>query len=286
MQFVKRYPKIISLTLVFFTALFIVLVAFRNERHVLTVAFLDVGQGDSVYIEGPNGNQILYDAGAPNGASLRALSSVMPWYDRSIDVAVMSHPDQDHIGGFADILERYHTTIVFESGASSSNGVFDVIEQEIAQQGIKRFVAKRGMRIDLGEGAHADILYPDLDTSTMETNASSIVLRIVYGDTAVLLSGDLPRAEEEHVVDLYGSALHAQVMKLGHHGSKTSSSPRWLVAVHPDVAVISAGLNNRYGLPSQETIAALDALRTPFLETFQTGTITYESDGQKLTRVQ
>jgi competence protein ComEC len=118
----------------------------------------------------------------------------------------------------------------------------------------------------------------------METNSASIVMRIRYGETAFLLSGELPSELEEYEVAIYGNRLHAQVLKLGHHGSHTSSSGTWLATVHPDIAVISAGLNNRYGHPHKDPLALLDELHIPYLVTFKEGTIRFESDGKSVVR--
>jgi len=227
---------------------------------------------------------MLYDAGPPSGAVLRALSEVMPFYDRSIDVAVLSHPDMDHIGGFLDVFDRYKVDVALESGASSTNGVWSEAERSIKAHGIVSLLAKKGMTIDMGGGVQADILYPDRDMTNMETNSASIVMRIHYGDTAFLVSGDLPKDLEEYEVAVYGEHLHAQVLKLGHHGSHTSSGEAWLRAVHPDVAVASAGLNNRYGHPHKDTLALLDQLHIPYLITFKEGTIKFESDGVNVVR--
>lgn len=256
----------------------------QRERGVLTVAFLDVGQGDAVFIEAPNGNQLLYDAGPPSGAVLRALSDVMPFFDRSIDVAVFSHPDMDHIGGFSDVFDRYKVDVVLEPGATSDNGAYSAAKSALGALGSAHFLARKGMTVDLGGGVQADILYPDRDMSQMETNSASIVMRIRYGDTAFLVSGDLPKNIEEYEVAVYGERLHAQVLKLGHHGSHTSSSEVWLRAVNPDVAVISAGRGNRYGHPHRDVLDLLDRLLIPFLVTFDDGTIKFESNGKVVRR--
>jgi competence protein ComEC len=255
-----------------------------HREHGLIVAFLDIGQGDAVFVEAPNGNQLLYDAGPPSGAVLSALSDVMPFYDRSIDVAVLSHPDMDHIGGFADVFTRYDVDVLLESGASSTNGVFDVVEERIVTHHIPRFIAKRGMIIDLGDGVFADILYPDRDTTGMETNSASIVMRLRYGSTSFLFSGDLPQPEEDHLVSLDGRSLRSEILKLGHHGSRTSSSGRWLRAVSPSVAIVSAGKDNRYGHPHKEVTDTLSSLGVPLLITWQEGTIVFMSDGRTVTR--
>lgn len=280
----KKRPLAVVVVLLVVVDLTLLTVLFHHERGVLTVSFLDVGQGDAVFIEAPNGNQLLYDAGPPSGAVLRELSRVMPFYDRSIDVAVFSHPDMDHIGGFLDVLKRYKVDVMMESGAVSDNGIYDATEAAITSEGGAHFVARKGMTINLGDGVFADILYPDRDMATIDTNSASIVLRIHYGDTAFLLSGDLPKAIEEYEVSTYGEDLRANVLKLGHHGSHTSSSEYWLAAVAPDVAVVSAGKGNSYGHPHPDVLALLSKLAIPYLITFNEGTITFKSDGMSVVR--
>lgn len=289
----KKNPIFLWISLHPRTALLLVFLLFDSFLFVaylhhlpqqLTVAFLDIGQGDAIYIEAPNGNQLLYDAGPPTGAVLSALSEVMPFYDRSIDVAILSHPDMDHIGGFADVFSHYAVDVMFESGASSTNGVFAVVESVVKEKNIPRIIAKRGMSIDMGDGVFADILYPDVDTTNMETNSTSIVLHLRYGSTSFLFSGDLPQAEEEHLALLDGKLLHAQVLKLGHHGSRTSSSGSWLRATSPQIAIISAGKDNRYGHPHKEVIDVLGNIHIPYLITFQEGTIIFSSDGNTVVR--
>lgn len=278
-----RHPLMIIATIFFVGDVLIASILFARH-HVLMVTFLDVGQGDAVFIQAPNGNQLLYDAGPPSGSVLRGLGAVMPFYDHSIDVAILSHPDMDHIGGFLDVLRRFDVDLVMEPGATSKNGVYEGVEAAIKTEGAIHLFAKKGMRIDMGDGVAIDILYPDRDTTTMETNSASIVMRLHYGGTSFLFSGDLPQTMEEYVVAQEGSGLHADVLKLGHHGSRTSSSLLWLAAVHPSIAVISAGLHNRYGHPHKEVLEALAEFGIPALKTYEEGTIIFESDGERVVR--
>lgn len=282
-SWIWRHPLLFIVVILFFVDALIAL-RFITYRPLLTVAFLDVGQGDAVFIQAPNGNQLLYDAGSPSGKVLRSLSDIMPFYDRSIDVAILSHPDMDHIGGFLDVFARFNISAVLESGARSENGIYDETGRLITNEHSAHLIARAGMKIDLGDGVIIDVLYPDRDTQNMETNDASIVLRVHYGETAFLVSGDLPSALEDHVVAVYGSGLHANVLKLGHHGSRTSTSPLFLTAVHPDIAVISAGLNNRYGHPHKEVLDELKEFHIPELSTAKEGSIIFESDGAKVVR--
>jgi len=283
-HWIMRHPLL--LTVFFLAAIdaFLLITLLPRERAVLTVAFLDVGQGDAVFIEAPNGNQMLYDAGPPSSAVLRALHEAMPFWDRSIDVAVFSHPDMDHIGGFLDVFDRYKVDVVLEPGASSPNGVWSEALRAIVDRHITHLTARKGVTVDLGGGVRADILYPDRDMTNMETNSASVVMRIHYGETSFLVSGDLPKNIEEYEVAIYGDMLHAQVLKLGHHGSRTSSSEVWLRAVDPDVAVVSAGSKNRYGHPHVDVLDLLGRLHIPYFVTSDEGTVEFESDGKMVRR--
>jgi len=211
----------------------------------LVVAFLDVGQGDSVFIETPSGNQVLVDSG-PNKSVVRALSGLMPFYDRSIDMILATHPDKDHIGGFPEVLAQYDIDIVMRSGAKNSTGVFNSFNEMVEmEQGVVELLARRGQVIDLGDGVLLTILFPDRDVSGASVNDASIIARLTYGETSFLLTGDAPQKVEKYLVTLDDGALKSDVLKIGHHGSKTSSAELFLGFVSPSYAVISAGRDNR-----------------------------------------
>ncbi|MHB8651610.1 MAG: ComEC/Rec2 family competence protein [Minisyncoccota bacterium] len=253
-----------------------------QERTTLQVSFLDVGQGDAIYIRAPSGHDLLIDSGS-GSVVLRALGAVMPFYDRTIDAVVATHPDKDHVGGFADVLGRYQVNAIFESGNFDTTETARAFEaardREARTEGAEVYDARRGTVIDLGGGAEFDILYPDHDTTTDDTNTASIVGVLHYGSTAFVLTGDAPRIVERHLVALNPTDLFAQVLKPGHHGSHTSSDPAFIAAVHPTYAVISAGKNNRYGHPHKETLDILAAAGATTVSTIDRGTVTFESDG-------
>src|SRR3989338_216091 len=212
---VRRHPFLLIILLLVLLDIVLICGLFVREHPVLRVSFLDVGQGDAVLIEAPNGNQLLYDAGPPSGASLRALAREMAFWDRSIDIVVFSHPDMDHIGAFPEIFKRYKIGAVLEPGATAQNGVYEETQLAIADENAAHMLARKGMTIELGGGVFVDVLYPDHDMSGEETNSASVVLRVRYGSTAFLVSGDLPQAQEEYVAREFGNSLHAQVLKLG-----------------------------------------------------------------------
>ena len=255
----------------------------REARGALTVSFLDVGQGDAIFIESPTGRQVLIDGG-PNREVLRELARVMPWYDRSIDVVIATHPDADHITGLIDVLQRYHVSLIVESGVSSDTPQAESMLASVADEGAEHLYARRGQIIDIGGGAFIEILFPDRDPSGFETNTASVVMRIVYGETAFMLTGDSPDEIERYLVRLDGEELHADVLKAGHHGSRTSSSLLFVGMVEPTYAVYSRGCDNSYGHPHSEVQETFGRLGVETLDTCDDGTIVFVSDGTAVVR--
>lgn len=249
---------------------------------VLTVSFLDVGQGDAILIETPDGIDILIDGG-PDRSVLRQLPKEMGILDRTIDLVIATHPDKDHIAGLAGVLDRYQVEAYMESGVVHESPYVDALGKVVEnERGIQTYVARRGMRIHLGEGAYADVLYPDRDITNVESNTGSIVMRLVYGNTSFMLTGDAPDTVEEYVANLDEGMLESTVLKAGHHGSKTSTSEVWLAAVRPSLAIVSAGKGNSYGHPSPEVIERLNEFGVNTLSTIDEGTITLVSDGTRV----
>lgn len=258
--------------------------ALTASTRELTVAFLNIGQGDSIYIEAPNGNQLLVDGG--NGKQiLSELGAVMPFADRSIDVVVGTHPDADHVGGLIPVLSRYTVSAILEPGSSADTATYRALEKEISDKQIPRIIVHRGMIVDLGGGVTFTILSPDQDTTHMETNESSIVGQLRYGSTTVLLTGDAPQSVERHLVSIDGAHLESTILKAGHHGSRTSSGDIFVQTVHPQIAVISAGKNNRYGHPHAEVLATFKKYDIPVVRTDEEGRIVFMSDGEEFARV-
>jgi competence protein ComEC len=256
-----------------------------HNQHKLTVAFLDVGQGDAIYIEAPNGAQMLIDGG--NGtAVLRQLGKQMSFFDHSIDVVIGTHPDEDHIGGLPDVLGRYYVDLYIDPGLNDHSATYETILYEVGKRRIPHVTAQRGMHIvlDKDDGVYFDVLFPDRLLEGVDANTASVVGRLVYGTTSFILTGDSPQAIEKYLVGLDGEKLHSTVLKLGHHGSRTSSSEEFLEAVHPTYAVISVGKSNKYGHPHKEVVDRVAELNIPMLATSKVGTIVFESDGVNIVR--
>lgn len=279
------YIFIITLCLVASGAIGWILLHPQTESHELRVSFLNIGQGDSIFIQGPTGIKMLIDGG-PDRSVLRELSKQLwPW-DRNIDVLVETHPDKDHIAGLGDVLERYNVSAFLESGVPDKTNVSLHVKDGVAKEkGITHTIVRRGDRLQLGGGAYADVLFPDTDQShQLATNDGSVVLRVVYGKTSFLLTGDMPSTYEDQLVAVDGTKLKSDVLKAGHHGSRYSTDALWLNAVAPATVVISAGKGNSYGHPHKEVLERIATYGAEVLSTIDYGTITFVSDGETVVR--
>lgn len=251
----------------------------EDRAGKLTVAFLDVGQGDAIFIESPTGTQVLIDGG-PDRSVLREMGNIMPFYDRTIDLLVVSNPDKDHFAGFLDILRAYKVRAVMEPGTIGASAEYRVFGEEVARERSATLLARRGQKIDLGGGATLEVLFPDRDVTEVDTNTGSIVAKLSYGSTSFLLTGDTTSAVEEYLARLDGKRLDVDILKAGHHGSRTSTSDALVGFASPAFAVISAGRDNRYGHPHEEVLERLARFEVETLGTYERGTIVFVSDGE------
>jgi competence protein ComEC len=255
----------------------------RAASGQLKISVLSIGQGDSILVQGPTGKTMLVDGG-PDRSVLADLGTELGPLNRHIDMLVETHPDSDHITGLLYVLKECSVSQFMTPGIPDSTQIFQQIESLVnANPQIARITARRGMRIDLGGGAYADILHPDRDMSKETvTNDGSITMHVVYGETAFMLTGDLPSPVEDWLITLDGAdgELKTDVLKVGHHGSKYSTSSEWLAALDPATVAISVGKNNRYGHPAPETLERIQAKGSNILETENVGTIDFVSNGK------
>ncbi len=256
---------------------------FEKNCNCLTVSFLDVGQGDAILIETPDGFEMLVDGGR-NSSVLRELSKQRSFFDREIDMMVSTHPDLDHIAGLVDVLKRYDVGTILMTTNEGESGAAAAFALAAPKEGAQITLADAGQVTQLGASTTIQIFSPTGDESKLESNTASIVLRVVYGDTSFMLTGDAPQEIEDYLVKTYGTQLDSDVLKLGHHGSKTSTSDAWLDTVTPQYAVVSAGLDNRYGHPHQDVIQRVLARNIQTSHTGTDGTVTFFSDGIKVWR--
>ena len=235
----------------------------------LEVAFLDIGQGDAILVTTPGGSQVLVDGG-PSGIELaRELGEVMPHWDRSLDVIVLTHPQEDHVGGLPAALERFDVGRTYVTEAE--NGTDSV--QAFEARGETELLSQGGsFEVD---GVRFDVLWPPAGYESRELNDSSLVLLVSYGEVAMLLTGDIEAAAQRELLD--GGSMEVDVLKVPHHGSKTSD-PGFLRSLGAGLAVISAGEGNRFGHPHAETLTALEGMWV--LRTDVDGRVVVRSDGR------
>ena len=223
-----------------------------QQSDQMRIHFLDVGQGDAIVIETPNNRRVLVDAGR-SITTLSALDEIIPANDRNIAVAVMTHPDTDHIGGFIPVLERYQVNTVLRSPTPSKTDVYDQVIAAVQKEGADSHSVKRPYTFSL-DGVQFDILWP-IDAEIPETNAASIVLLVSYGTSEILLTGDVPSEVEEFLITIFPQKLNdIEILKAGHHGSKTSTAQAFLNHTKPNAIIYSAEKGNTYGHPHTDTL--------------------------------
>jgi competence protein ComEC len=282
-----RTPSIAGLVTITLLALYVFLVSptSADDKGLLRVSFLDVGQGDATLIESPSGTQVLIDGGK-GGSVLRELGRTLGFFDRDIDMIVATHPDMDHIGGLIDVLTRYHVGTILMTENESGTPAFESFRRLVEEEGADILYARRGQVFELGEGERGavtlTILFPDHDPTDFESNTSSIVARLTYGESEFMLTGDSPREIEEYLAHLDGISLKSDVLKLGHHGSRTSTSPVFLEWVGPSYAIISAGKDNSYGHPHPEVMELLAGFGITQKNTADESSIFSYSDGVRI----
>ncbi len=246
----------------------------------LHVHFLDVGQGDSTLVVTPSGRQVLIDGGPDGDVVSHALADTLPGGDRSLDLVVMTHLDSDHSGGLLQVMDRYSVGAVVAGPQPVLNHAADQWEQKVAQHEVTSQEVHAGYAIELDDGVQLRVLNPQPTGAFADSNNDSVVMRLTYGEVSVLLTADVEREAEERL--MAGShELRSTVLKVGHHGSSTSTTERFLDAVDPAVAVVSAGAGNPYGHPAPEVVERLEAkIGAPGVyRTDLQGTVEVVSDG-------
>jgi competence protein ComEC len=255
---------------------------FTARAEGLSVTIFDVGQGDAIFLEFPDGKQILIDGG-PDKRVLEKLGRAIPFWDRTIDMVVLTHPHQDHITGLLGVLTRYDADHILESGVAYGTAEQVEWQRILKQSHTPIIIARAGQRIVLGYNAYLDVVFPVDDmqgVSLKNVHDAMVVIRLTYGRTTMMLTGDAERNVEYKILGS-GMAVESNILKIGHHGSKTSSSEQFLLSVHPSLAIISSGRNNNYGHPHQEIIDRLGDFGIPVLRTDIDGDIRFISDGSE-----
>lgn len=253
----------------------------ESSAPEFTVTFLDVGQGDAILVQTPEGIEVLIDGGRGDQV-LTELAAVLGAFDRTINMVVATHPDADHIGGLIAVLDRYDVEHILITENKGESAVAKTFFDRVTAEEANIVHARAGQRFTIGASTTIDVLFPFATASEMENNASSIVLKITYGESEVLLTGDAPKHIELYLVDQYGDSLSSEILKAGHHGSRTSSDELFVKTVTPMYGVISAGAENSYGHPHQEVLEIFSSENIETVTTMQ-GRVTFTSDGSVIT---
>ncbi len=255
------------------------LAALTPSSGHLSVTVLDVGEGEAILIEDAARHRILVDGGPSAGAIEAALGRRLPFYDRRIDLVVLTHPQADHLGGLPAVMDRYRVGAVMTTSASADTQLYRVWEETVEKSRAKRIEARRGVQIRLADGAVLTVLAPGPWQAPESINEGSLVMRLDYQETSFLLTGDMGDEEEQRLLRA-GTDLSADVLKVGHHGSRTSTSAAFLRRVQPEVGVVSVGAGNRFGHPAPEVLHRLAGQLV--LRTDLNGDVTLSTDGHKL----
>lgn len=241
--------------------------------HEMRVHFFDVGQGDSILIESPNGKTMLVDGGV-KGAGQQVVSYINELGIEKLDVVVATHPDADHIGGLIPVLNSIPIEQFYDSGKVHTSQTFEEMLSLIDSNNIPYNVPKTGDSIALDDELDVKVLNANENAS--DNNDASIVLKVTYGNISFLLTGDAGVALEKEMLQ---QNVKATVLKAGHHGSNTSSSQSFIQAVQPEVTILSYGKDNKYGHPHAEVVERLQAIGSKIYATAETGTVTVSTDG-------
>ncbi|MGQ9682236.1 MAG: ComEC/Rec2 family competence protein [Anaerolineae bacterium] len=270
--------------------------ALRLPDGKLHVTFLDVGQGDAILIQTPEGHRLLIDGGPDPTVLPAAIARRLPPWDRRLDLVALTHPDDDHLAGLLPILRSYRISLLLDTHLprESPNGAAwnDILAPWQQANGTRNtqhvpqvLYPERGTTLDLGSSVRLQVLHPGpelLQTSAARDNNNSLVLRLSYGRASFLFTGDLETEAEMYLLRQQDLPLRATVLKVAHHGAKTATSKAFLEAVAPQVAVISVGAGNRFGHPAPEVLARLEEAGAQVWRTDSNGEVEVVTDGEQV----
>ena len=260
---------------------------------LLQITVLDVGQGDAIILRGPSGKTVLIDGGGEGEGHLtgydvgtrRVVPALRRLGVRAIDVVILSHPHEDHVGGLVAVLQNFRVGAVLDSGLPHPSPSYARFRALVRSRGIAYRLARRGMRVDLGDGVALAVLLPQeplISGSGSDPNLNSIVVRATYRYVGTLFTGDMEGLNEAQLLDL-GDDLRSVILKVAHHGSETSTTEAFVEAVRPTVALISVGAFNPFGHPHRRTLDLLEEWGAQVYRTDQDGAILLQTDGRRIT---
>jgi competence protein ComEC len=259
-----------------------------SSHGLLQVIVLDVGQGDAIFVRTPENKQILIDGG-PGDAVIQELGQKMPFWDRDLDMVILTHPHADHLSGILALTDRYNIDIVLTTDFVYDSSEYRAWVDYLSNHNKIVRLAKSTQTIQVSAGVTIDILYPFMSLATdppSNVNDASIVLKLKYKEFSMLLTGDAECTVQDQIATRTPDVLDVEILKVAHHGSKDSACPEFIKLASPTKALISVGVDNRFGHPHQEQIDLLELMipdrsGQEIYRTDQDGEILLESDGTK-----
>lgn len=254
-----------------------------QPNEYLEVDWLDVGQGDAELIKTPHGKVILVDGG-PDKKVLQRLGENLPFWQNKIDLIILTHPHDDHFGGLTEVLKRYQVKNLLYTNVKCSDLGYQNFLKVVDEKKVNKIIMN-GQDIVTIDSINLMLLYPFTSLAGQtysNANNTSIVFRLNYKDINLLMTGDAEKSVEQELVSKASQDLKAQILKLGHHGSDTSSTENFLKIVNPLMGIISVGKDNKFGHPVPITLRRLERLGINFVRTDQSGTIKTLTNGQWL----
>lgn len=259
----------------------VILIVQTLKIKKMEIIFLDVNQGDAILIKTPDQRKILIDGG-PDNSVLYQMGKFLPFYDRKIDLIILSHPDADHLTGLIEVLKRYQVLKVLMPAVDCQTAECQAWQNVLFNNHIKIEYANHRGSFWLGNQVALEIIKPDLASPEKTVNNNSIVARLIFANTSVLFMGDY---EKEESLNQGVSFLLSDIIKISHHGAREANDCNFLTTVNPRYAVISVGQDNKYGHPHSETLDCLNNLKIKTLRTDQLGNIILTTNGQDLSFV-
>lgn len=247
--------------------------------NYLTVVVCDVGQGDAILLRTPNGSDILIDGGPPDAKVIQCLGRWLPPWDRTIELVLLTHGDADHVGGLIQVARRYKLLKVIDNKVSNDTPTYKTWLSELDKQKVSSTPVHVGDMVNLQSEIGLQILWPPLNLTVKNTNDAMIVSRLVFNNTAMMLTGDDTFAIEDKII-ASKVPLESQLLKVAHHGSRYATSAKWLAAVNPTAALISVGANNTFNHPHPVTLRNLQKFGAQIWRTDQSNDLVWRSNGQ------
>ncbi len=273
-EFEKRKFLVFIIGVLFLVLVVFEVVSFGNKQNdILEVSYLDIGQGDATLISYLGKYQILIDGGPSGRKLLEELGKQMPIMDKKIEIVILTHPDFDHLAGLIDVVKNYEVGVFLGNGASADTQIFEELESVLLEKNIEKEILTEDSKISIGNNLNFEIFNPDDATlESKDRNENSIVLRMDFGINSFLFTGDATGdIEKDMITD--GENIDVDWLKIGHHGSKHSTTEEFLVATSPKFTIISVGARNKYKHPAVEVLELIGKVGVPILRTDENGTI-------------